>query len=152
MRQVILNVRWQKCVQENTGCVYMDRMNGVKKKKRCGSYSSLDQSSTLTAGPMVRDDRCSLTDSMGLSRDACSSSNWPSSYWSKWFPPWVTHLKSHFKKTLTFGKWTFYRSLPCDHQEPCFGSVTTSEEQVDFLVMPYLDQQQCCLLYMKRYF
>ncbi len=32
----------------------MDRMNGLK---RCGSYSSLDQSSTLTAGPMVRDDK-----------------------------------------------------------------------------------------------
>lgn len=31
---------------------------------------------------------CGLTDSMGLSKDACSNSNWPSSYWSKWFPPW----------------------------------------------------------------
>lgn len=63
-----------------------------KWSKRYGSNSSLDQSSTLTAGPMVQGDRCGLTGSIGLSKDACSSSNWPSSYWSKWFPAWVAHI------------------------------------------------------------
>lgn len=44
---------------------------------------------------MAWGERRDLTDSMGLSREACSSSNWPSSYWSKWFPPW-----RHKNKTL----------------------------------------------------
>lgn len=47
---------------------------------------------------MVPHDRCSLTDSMGLSRDACSTSNWPSSNWSKWFPPWGEHRRDIVKR------------------------------------------------------
>lgn len=59
-----------------------------------GSYSSLSGPiihslththtvSSWACPKKCRGEGCGLTDSMGLSRDACSSSNWPSSYWSK---------------------------------------------------------------------
>lgn len=45
-----------------------------------------------------------LTDSIGLSRDACSISRCPSSYWSKWLPckrTWLLALRqrTHFQKS-----------------------------------------------------